>query len=86
LYVCIDKLAVSRKEVASLEDVTQDLSNQRSRLEESVARMNGRNETLEMELKQAQCREERLEEELEATSDKIITLEGTIMEFEKKVC
>jgi septal ring factor EnvC (AmiA/AmiB activator) len=82
----VDKLAASRKEVACLESVTQDLSNQRSRLEESVARMGERNEGLEMELKHAQCREEQLEEELEVTGAKVIALEDTIINYENKVC
>jgi chromosome segregation ATPase len=78
-------LALSRKEVASLETVNGNLSLQCTRLEESLAKKNVTLESMEMELKQSQYREEQLEENLEIVNNKMFTLEEALSTIENKV-
>jgi septal ring factor EnvC (AmiA/AmiB activator) len=84
-FYLIEKLALSRKEVASLQTVNDNLSLQRTRLEESLAKKNVTLESMEMELKQSQYREEQLEENLEIVNNKMFALEEALLTIENKV-
>ena len=81
----IDKLSLSRREVEQLELVVQDVSVQRTRLEELLEKIQTTNDDLEEQLKVSHLREEQFEEQLEESGSKIFTLEESLFTAENQV-
>jgi TolA-binding protein len=81
--MCVEKMTASQGEVFRLENVLQDLVNQRTQLQEAVTNLNEKTERLESDLNDALGREEKLKEEAES---KILALEECVSGSESKVC
>jgi predicted nucleic acid-binding Zn-ribbon protein len=78
-------MGASLMEVSRLENLLQDLTNERTQLLSTVSNLNERNSSLESELKEVQSRELHLKEEAETIGAKIHALEECVSDRESKV-